>query len=591
MLRQAPWLVLLSWLFSILCVLPLQAATFTATIDRPAAGLNEAVVLSLTFEGGEPSAVPNVAAVPGLSIQYSGRSSQISIVGGRTTATTSHNFVVTGSKEGDYTIPSIAANVGGQVLRSQPVRLKISRNPDAGEESANVGFLRLVFPRTNVFVGEAFPIEVQLYAQSGQLRQMPQVNGDGFTVGKLVQQSREQQVQVGNALYYLVSFKAPVVVVKTGDLKFTAGDCILEVQVRRRGGRQRSPIDPFGGDPFDDFFGRVETRRFTLTSEPVVIKSDPLPAAGRPPGFSGAVGRFDFAVEAGATNIAVGDPITLRMQIQGSGALDSLQGFNIEWPGFKSYPPTAKTESPDPLGLTGTRTFEQVVVPEKADIKEIPMLVFSFFDPELRTYRTLRNPPIPLIVRPSGAGVAAPTVLAGSPQPATPPRQDILHIKPRPGTFASSPVPLVERPLFVALQVIPIVLWIGLVLWRRSSEALASNPRLRRKRHVDRLIAEGLAELPGLVQRADAEQFFATVVRLLQERLGERLDLPASAITEAVIEDRLRPAGAPEATLESLRELFQTCNLARYAPTQTEQQLAALAPKVKSVLEELRNLP
>jgi hypothetical protein len=72
--------------------------------------------------------------------------------------------------------------------------------------------------------------------------------------------------------------------------------------------------------------------------------------------------------------------------------------------------------------------------------------------------------------------------------------------------------------------------------------------------------------------------------------LGERLDLPASAITEAVIEERLRPHQVPESTLESLQELFQACNLARYAPVQSSQQLAALIPKVKSVLREVQEL-
>jgi len=42
------------------------------------------------------------------------------------------------------------------------------------------------------------------------------------------------------------------------------------------------------------------------------------------------------------------------------------------------------------------------------------------------------------------------------------------------------------------------------------------------------------------------EAFFATLFRLLQEQLGERLELPASSITEAVIEEHLRPRGVPE---------------------------------------------
>ena len=62
------------------------------------------------------------------------------------------------------------------------------------------------------------------------------------------------------------------------------------------------------------------------------------------------------------------------------------------------------------------------------------------------------------------------------------------------------------------------------------------------------------------------DEFFATLFRLLQEQLGERLDCPASAITENVIDEHSVLRGAPQATRDGLRELFQLCNQARYAP-------------------------
>jgi hypothetical protein len=46
----------------------------------------------------------------------------------------------------------------------------------------------------------------------------------------------------------------------------------------------------------------------------------------------------------------------------------------------------------------------------------------------------------------------------------------------------------------------------------------------------------------------------------------------------------------PEATLASLRELFQTCNLARYAPIKTSQELAAIIPRFEAVVRELQAL-
>jgi hypothetical protein len=42
--------------------------------------------------------------------------------------------------------------------------------------------------------------------------------------------------------------------------------------------------------------------------------------------------------------------------------------------------------------------------------------------------------------------------------------------------------------------------------------------------------------------------------------------------------------------LASLHELFQTCNLARYAPIKTSQELAAIIPQLEAILRELQAL-
>jgi len=110
-----------------------------------------------------------------------------------------------------------------------------------------------------------------------------------------------------------------------------------------------------------------------------------------------------------------------------------------------------------------------------------------------------------------------------------------------------------------------------------------------RQRQVAQIIREGLPELRRLAAENKSDEFFATLFRLLQEQLGERLNCPASSITEAVIDEKLRPRAVPEKTLTALHELFQTCNLARYAPVKSSQELAALIPKLETVLGELRN--
>jgi hypothetical protein len=99
-----------------------------------------------------------------------------------------------------------------------------------------------------------------------------------------------------------------------------------------------------------------------------------------------------------------------------------------------------------------------------------------------------------------------------------------------------------------------------------------------------------LNDLRRLAAENNSDGFFATLFRLLQEQLGERLDCPSSSITEAVIDERLVLLGTPEPVLAGLRELFQLCNQARYAPMRTSGELAAVIPQFENAICELQNV-
>jgi hypothetical protein len=256
------------------------------------------------------------------------------------------------------------------------------------------------------------------------------------------------------------------------------------------------------------------------------------------------------------------------------------------WQDFKTYPPSSKVQATDALGLQGTKHFELVAVPQNADVKQLPPLTFSFFDPEQKTYRTLTQPAVALQVR--AGTTSASGALAGTKTEPTP-TQDIVTIKLRPGS-SSAGAPLVTRPIFWAVQSLPVLAWATLLVWRRRTESLANNPRRRRQRQVAQFVAQGLKELHAHAEDKNSADFFALVFRLLQEQLGERLDLPASSITEAVIEERLQPRGLPAPMLTRLHELFQACNLARYAPVKSSQELEAFIPRVDAALREIREI-
>jgi hypothetical protein len=575
----------------------LRAASFTATLDRETVTVGESATLSLKFEGGEPRQMPSPPPIPNLQVNSAASSRNINIVKGQFSSTISQDFALTPTRPGDYTIPALRAEVGGQVLTTPPLKLKAVK-PSASAGSAageQLALFKLFIPRKEVYVGEVFAVEFQVFIREGVangeniLQNFDGYGGcpikaEGVSILKTAHAQR-RRMRVGNAVYNVSTLVTSLSPVKTGPLTVGSMEVNLTLQLPV-GNRRRDAFDPFG------MFQQVEERRMILTAETETLTALPLPREKIPTNFIGAVGSYSMTVSAGPTNVAAGDPVTVKVQISGRGALDSLAlPEQSAWHDFKTYPPTTKVDTTDPLGLQGTKIFEQVVVPQSTDIKALPPFSFSFFDPDQKQYRTLTQPSMPLVVRPGGA-TPAPTVLAATRAAPDnpPPAQDIVHIKPRLGVLARVGPPLVQQPWFLALQAIPLLAWVSVLAWRKRADMLANNPRLRRQRQVAQLVRSGLVELRQFAAENKSDDFFATLIRLLQEQLGERLDLPASAITEAVIEERLRPLGVPDATLAPLHDLFQTCNLVRYAPIKSSQELAAIIARLEGVLRELKEL-
>jgi len=587
----------LFWVVACFAAPGAHAASFTASLDRETIAMGENATLLLTFEGGSPQTVPQLPDIPGLQISYVGPSSEFNFINGQSSSKLTHHFTITPQKVGEFLIPALTADLDGQQLTSQPLKLTVTQpnTPTTADvdSGSQVAFMKLTLPEKELYPGEVVTAQIQVFFRDDvqnfgnfQFTAMP---AEGFTIGKMARGST-QQVQIGNHIYTVIPLAVALTIVKTGALSLgpIMASAVIVLPSSDRSGD--SVFQQFGiRDPFNNF-GSVR-KQVSLATDPLNVKSLPLPAENMPANFNGAVGNYTMTVTAGPTNVAVGDPITVRVQISGRGALDSLTlPDQTAWNNFRIYPPTSKVETTDQLGLEGTKTFEEIVTPQNTDVHELPPFSFSFFDPDQKSYRTLPQPSVQLAVH-SGGAATVPMIAATKKSGAENPQpQDILPVKEQFGSLEKAGPPLVTQPAFLAAQSLPVLAWLAAFVWRKRTESLANNPRLRRQRLVLKLIQNGTNDLRGFAAENNSDEYFATLFRLLQEQLGERLDCPASAITEAVIDEHPIFRSAPEATLHALRELFQLCNQARYAPMRTSGELAAMIPQFENAIRELQNL-
>jgi hypothetical protein len=333
-------------------------------------------------------------------------------------------------------------------------------------------------------------------------------------------------------------------------------------------------------------------RRFTLASGQLKVQVNPLPREGKPEGFGGAVGRFQLEASVSSTNVAVGDPLTLSVRLSGLGNLESLRwAAPTNWPGWRAYEPTSNLEVSDRFGQVGVRTVEQVLVPQSIGVGAIPPIRFAYFDPGKGAYQVVAHPGFALEVREALAGQAVATVSrraeSSDPEKTV---QDIVHIKSRPGVLGVMASPWALRPWMLLAGLLPVVLWGVMQGWRWQSERLASDPQGMRRRAVQRRVRVGLVELEGRVSEGDVAGFHSELFRLMQEVLGERLDVPAASITGDVVEGCLRRPGMDLALADRVDRLFRECDQARYAPGGAGGKLARELGEVRGVLEDLQSM-
>ena len=316
-------------------------------------------------------------------------------------------------------------------------------------------------------------------------------------------------------------------------------------------------IEPAGLTVPIDFF---ESPNF-LETDPIVIEVQPLPPTA-PAGFTGAVGSFDISAEVDNTNGKLNEPVQLTVRVEGEGNVETLP--DPAWPDFENWrvfeSPSESSSSVVDGQLVGTRTYESVLVPEKAGVLTVPEIGYTFYDPSVEEYVEAVTEPIvmsiaeadgmsPLLPSPGG-GTAVER--AGS---------DVRHIKPVPSTLQQSGNGLIGGFVYWAAWGVPLLALVGAVAWRRRQTASERDLAAARKRNA-------LPEARNALARAgqSGADPRVAVADILSEYLSARLDMPVTGLTHEAVDRWLQGLGVPLELALQVEGILGAAEMAKYAP-------------------------
>lgn len=162
----------------------------------------------------------------------------------------------------------------------------------------------------------------------------------------------------------------------------------------------------------EDALGKKNYLPNKLRSEAPIISVtvDPFPETGKPPSFNGAIGQYIYKVAMTSPGtVSVGDKVLLTVELTGN----PLDIENVPLPEICCQPGMSglfkMSDLPPASVVKGpTKQFLVELRPLSTQIKEIPSLEFSSFNPESKTYTVQHSDPIPLNVLPQKDGAAPP---------------------------------------------------------------------------------------------------------------------------------------------------------------------------------------
>ncbi len=308
----------------------------------------------------------------------------------------------------------------------------------------------------------------------------------------------------------------------------------------------------------------------------VTLEVKPLPP-GAPKGFAATnVGRWRLSLDATPTDVALGEPVTVKVTLDGVGNVKNAPVPRFEAPrGFKTYEPTTTDKPVVRNGVYGgRRTQEYIAMPTQTGTFTFPALEFPYFDPKAKAYKVSRTEPLTVRVRQGTgpgatanvAGPGAPSGAAGNDGPRNVLSSDGIHPVRHAVALLSPGPPSWERPWFVPALLSPLALWMGLGLLGFARARLGREDEGATRRKKARAARRRLVAAEKLRDAGSAEAFYAEVERALHSFLEARYGEPFMGLTHDALSARLGEMGVVEEARAKVRGVLETCELGRYAP-------------------------
>jgi len=575
-----------------------------AYVNKSSVGLNQQFELNVELSGSDAQRVPD-PEVPVLDAfaSYIGTSNSTNMrfVNGRMSVskTFTHHFLA--STAGKFQIPAITVRYKGETYSTDVIDIEIvkgasppqrsSRTPGSSNDPQDLSeqlLLKASVDKQRVYQNEPVIISYKIYTAVNVtnygVSQLP--NTVGFWSEEIEMPKRLTAfTEFVNGRRYQVYEIKKTALFPQGPGQKTLEPMVIEceVQVPRRR-RSRDIFDSF----FDDPFSR-NTKRVGIQSNPVAIEVMPLPEKGRPSDFSGAVGRFSITSSVNKTEVKTNEAVTLKVIISGTGNIKIVPQPKIDFASdFEVYDPKISENIKRNSGqVSGSKSFEYVIIPRFPGEQSIKPVTFSYFDLSSKTYRTISTDTKKISVA-KGDDQFVNVGIGSSKEDVKFIGQDIRYIKTRIPEFQRKDNVFYKKTFFYVILIFPFIILGTAFAYRAHLDKLSSNVAYARSRKANHMALSRLRDANKQMKANNLSGFYGEVSKALMGFIGDKLNVASAGLITDEVDKMLHVQRIDENTVSSYLDCLKTCDYKRFAPGDSNNmEMNAFFEKAKKAIINL----
>ncbi|MGZ4035087.1 MAG: BatD family protein, partial [Bacteroidia bacterium] len=307
--------------------------------------------------------------------------------------------------------------------------------------------------------------------------------------------------------------------------------------------------------------------------------------------FTGAVGEFSFKAQLNKDKVKANDGVNLTVTLTGKGNIKLVDPSKIDFPeDFETYDPkTTENISVGANGVSGTKTFDYLVIPRNEGDYKINQINFSYFDPVKKEYITIPSPEFNLHV---DKGDNTPATVVGSSN-----RQedlkvlgnDIRYIKTNKANLKPKDDYFFGSALFITCLIFPFLAFVGFIFVRRKSIEQNKDIVAVKSRKATKMARKRLSLAEQHLKSNNKEQFYIEIFKSLYGYISDKLNIPVADLNKEHIAETLKSKSVAEPTIQQLIKTLDNCEYARYAPSAVSGDLKNIYDNTVELITKIEN--